>query len=401
MSEQLLVRLGSDQQESVFWIVWSETEKEIIASGELPDASALATLKERAGQRPVVTLVPSRDVSLKQVTLPPRAARKAISAIPYMLEDELSEDIDSLFFALGSRHANRQNVAVVRREQMQLWQSMLDDAGLFSTTMIPDALAMPYHEDGSSVMQLGDSLLVREDQWKVLEGEAGWIISALRFAAKKQPEPLPLYTYSPLEQLATADFTVQSQQLDAPLEILATHYKQADINLLQGEFKQQKQQTQGLGKWRLAASLAIIALILTLGDKGVTLYQLERQQIALETSIAEQFRQVFPNTRRIGDVRQIRSRINNEIARLEQGGGDTSLLVMLTRLADAFNQSQVVPQLLRFDAQRGELRIQASGRNFAALEQFKNAATAAGFNVDQGAINNRNNSVVSAMTIRS
>ena len=47
--EQLIVRLGSDSQSPVFWIVWSESEQEIIASGELPDAQALSSLSERAG----------------------------------------------------------------------------------------------------------------------------------------------------------------------------------------------------------------------------------------------------------------------------------------------------------------------------------------------------------------
>lgn len=63
--EQLLVRLGSRHEDPVQWLVWSGGEQEIIASGELPDASQLTTLKERAGQRAVIALAPASDVLLR------------------------------------------------------------------------------------------------------------------------------------------------------------------------------------------------------------------------------------------------------------------------------------------------------------------------------------------------
>ena len=120
--EQLIVRLGSDAQAPVSWLVWSTTESEVIASGVLPDADALDSLSERAGQRPIIALVPSSDVVLKWVTLPPRAGRKIIAAIPFMLEDELSEDIAELFFAMGPKRRDAQAVAVVRHDKMQTWR---------------------------------------------------------------------------------------------------------------------------------------------------------------------------------------------------------------------------------------------------------------------------------------
>ena len=101
--EQLLVRLGSRQEDRVQWLVWSADEQEIIASGELPDASQLATLKERAGQRPAIALVPTCDIAMRWVALPPRASRKVLSAIPFMLEDELAQDVSKQFFAMGPR----------------------------------------------------------------------------------------------------------------------------------------------------------------------------------------------------------------------------------------------------------------------------------------------------------
>ena len=70
MSERLLIRLGTSQEQTCSWLVWSELEQEIIGSGELKDAQALASLTERAGNRPVDVLVPSSAITLTQVEMP-------------------------------------------------------------------------------------------------------------------------------------------------------------------------------------------------------------------------------------------------------------------------------------------------------------------------------------------
>jgi general secretion pathway protein L len=77
------------------------------------------------------------------------------------------------------------------------------------------------------------------------------------------------------------------------------------------------------------------------------------------------------------------------------------MLAMFTQLADAFEQSQVKPATIKFDAARRELRLQAMAANFEALEKFKRLAQASGFVVEQGAINNKDNQVIGALLIRS
>jgi general secretion pathway protein L len=151
-------------------------------------------------------------------------------------------------------------------------------------------------------------------------------------------------------------------------------------------------------QWRVAAILAVIALSTSLIDKTVTLYQLESQNEALNAEIKKAVKAGFPNLR---GYRNARLAIEGELAKLEQGGGNATLLVMLDQLSPAFAATDVTPQTLRFDASRTEIRMQAQGKNFEALEQFKRSAESAGFTVEQGAINNRDNGVVGTVSIRS
>ncbi|MBT1065841.1 type II secretion system protein GspL [Bowmanella sp. Y26] len=398
MTEQLIVRLGATPQEPVQWLVWSNAEQDIIASGEFSDAEQLTSLKDRAGSRPVTVLVPASDVLLHWVTMPAKASRKALTAIPYMLEDELCSDIDSQFFAMGPRQGNQQAVAVVNRDSLQQWLSTLQQAGLSCHKLLPDVLALPVQENGWSLLQIGEQLLIRQDQWKGLQGETSWMLDALLHHAKQLSEPLSIANYSSLTLPDSPNLLQQAEPLEMPMKVLAQGALASQMNLLQGEFKPKRQQQGQWQKWRLAAILAGIALSTSLIDKGIQASQLASQREQLDAQIEAEFKRAFPEVKRIVNVR---SQMNQKLNELQQGGGGASMLVMLSQLSPAFAQSKVLPQTLKFDGKRAELRMQAMADNFEALEQFRRLAEGQGFTVEQGAINNTDSKVVGSLSVRS
>lgn len=396
--EQLLVRLGANHTDPISWLVYSRTEDEIIASGELPNAEALSSLTERAGQRSVIALAPSSEILLKWVELPPKAGRKIISAIPFMLEDELATDISQQFFAIGPKRGDEQAVAVVSHEKMELWQSWLSEAGLFCDTIIPDVLAVPVTENGWSVLTLGEQLLVRQDTFKGVQGEATWLLPTLVHFTAQQESPITITNYAGIDLSSLPNIEEAQAPLELPMQVLAKEAMQSSFNLCQGDYKVKRKRSGVLNQWRVAAVLAVLALCTSLIDKGFSLYQLKAQNQALSSEINTAVKAGFPN---IGTYRNVRLKLQSELAKLEQGGGSASMLIMLDQLAPAFSATDVKPQTLRFDATRTEIRIQAQGKNFEALEQFKRTAESAGFVVEQGAINNRDNGVVGTVSVRS
>ena len=396
--EQLLVRLGANHTDPISWLVYSRTEDEIIASGELPNAEALSSLTERAGQRSVIALAPSSEILLKWVELPPKAGRKIISAIPFMLEDELATDISQQFFAIGPKRGDEQAVAVVSHEKMELWQSWLSEAGLFCDTIIPDVLAVPVTENGWSVLTLGEQLLVRQDTFKGVQGEATWLLPTLVHFTAQQESPITITNYAGIDLSTLPNIEEAQAPLELPMQVLAKEAMQSSFNLCQGDYKVKRKRSGVLNQWRVAAVLAVLALCTSLIDKGFSLYQLKAQNQALSSEVNTAVRAGFPN---IGTYRNVRLKLQSELAKLEQGGGSASMLIMLDQLAPAFSATDVKPQTLRFDATRTEIRIQAQGKNFEALEQFKRTAENAGFVVEQGAINNRDNGVVGTVSVRS
>ncbi len=395
--EHLVIRLGNSIAEPVHWIVWSDSD-EIMASGELPDASHLATLPERTGKRQAVVLVPAADVILKQVQLPPRSGAKALAAIPFMLEDELTSDIGDVFFALGKRDGAEQPVVVVAHSRMQTWQALLNDAGLNCEKMLPDVLALPALEDSWHLLELGAQWLVRSGKWEGFQGEQDWLAFAIEHHAKQTPEPLQLVCANEIEPKHLANIQWQQAGQELAMQVLAKGAMAADFTLLQGQYKLKKKRNQWWLQWRTAAVLGVVALLLSITDKSIELYQLSAQNEQLKQQINGEYKRAFPTATRIVNVR---SQMTQALKQLEQGGQNASVLVMMSQLSEAFASSKIKPQTLRFDGNRTELRMQAIAADFEALETFKRLAEASGFEVQQGAINNKDDKVIGTLSIRS
>ncbi|MEP2652444.1 MAG: type II secretion system protein GspL, partial [Paraglaciecola sp.] len=389
----------ASSQESIHWLVWSSQQNEIIASGELPSAEHLATLADRAGGRPICALVPTSDILLKWVTLPAKAGRKAITAIPYMLEEDISGDINDQFFALGPKQGDKQAVAIMQKATIIAWLTIIEAAGLHCDQMLPDILALPRaDEDTWSILQLGEQLLIRQDKWAGLQGEMGWLKQALNHQAKRNEGPLHISDYSGVDLTNIDNLEVISQPLELPMKVLASEAKSSKFNLLQGEFKVNNKKSGTWKKWRVAAVLAIIALSTTLIDKTIEQQRISKELTQLKELTDQEYKRAFPNS---GAYRDLRRTMARQMKSLEQGGGGASMLVMLSQLESAFEESKVKPQTMRFDRKRTEIRIQVVAANFDALDTFKRQAEAQGFEVEQGAINQKDNQVVGTLSVRS
>jgi general secretion pathway protein L len=186
--------------------------------------------------------------------------------------------------------------------------------------------------------------------------------------------------------------------LELPMKVLAQGVKLTEFNLLQGEYKINNKVSGQWKKWRLAAVLAVVALFTTLIDKSLEQSRLSNQLATLKTQVGNEYKRAFPNA---GAYRDLRTTMARQMKALEQGSGGASMLIMLSQLRPAFEESKVKPQTMRFDSSRAELRIQVVAINFEALDQFKRQAEAQGFTVEQGSINQKDNQVIGSLSIRS
>lgn len=113
----------------VEWCVWEYSKAGVKnASGKTGKAMPLrrGSLLEaslESHNRRVVAIVPNQTTLVTQVDLPPKAGNRIQQIIPFLLEDQIADDISQMHFATASQPRKGQPllVAVINKAQMQLY----------------------------------------------------------------------------------------------------------------------------------------------------------------------------------------------------------------------------------------------------------------------------------------
>ncbi|MDG1752896.1 MAG: type II secretion system protein GspL [Thalassotalea sp.] len=400
MTENLIIRLGSNYNDVIHWMVWAAHEQEIIASGQLSNAGQLSQLTDKAQSRDVVVLVPSCDVALKSLHVPAKSQKAIRQAAPYMLEDELAQDVEQLFFAYGDNKqvSNNDNcfVAVVEHQQMLLWLSWLNDANIATKRMLPDVLALPDAQEQWQAIMIGDQVLLKQSHWQgSLFDENLWQQANHLW---KNLDNVNINAFSSLP-VCDENVATHPQPEELPLALFAQQLPQQKFNLLQGEFQVKSKRSPVIKTWAWAAGIALMALFVNIGLKSATLWQINSQNVALEQQIIEKYKSAFPNTQRVR-ISTIRSQLKRKMAEIGATNNDESFLMMLSKIQPAFSQvSQLKPESIKFDGNRNELRMQATASGYQQFEQFKTLLENQQFSVSQGAQNNQGDQVTGSFSI--
>ncbi|MGI2059153.1 type II secretion system protein GspL [Shewanella baltica] len=394
MSERLFIRLGRTAEQPCSWLVWSEQEQEIIASGELANAQGLSTLTERAGNRPVDVLVPAAAMTLTSVHLPEKGQRQALKALPFMLEEALADDVDAMHFTVGPRDGDALSVVAVAHEQMQTWLSCLTEAGLKVKRIVPDCLALPLQECQWAAMNFGNELLLRTGLATGQSLPLPWLPIALEQLRPAQGEvSVASYTDMQLEGVE-----LKPQSLELPMLVLARGILHAPVNLLGGVYTPKREYSKQLMMWKSAAIVIAIACVLALVNKGLTIHQVNGHIADLKAQSESIYQQLVPGNSRIVNLR---SQMESQLRALQGQGSGAEFFAMLDGLQDAFKQvPELKPNSLRFESARNEIRMQVSAKNYAQIEKFKEIVGRR-FQLDGGTMNSGEDQVTSTLTLRS
>ncbi len=398
MQERLLIRLpASDAVPRISWLIWHPSEAEVIASGELNEPAELAQLAEQAKRCQVTLLCPGQAISMRKVTIPNSGKRHLDKLIPYALEDELADDIDSLHFAWSESGIKEGQipVAVIRHREMQQWQQWLNEANIEADEWAVDYLMLPEPDNETqwTGVQIADDVLVRMARWDGIAVEQALADAVVELKQGEYPQVKHLVAYSDIA-LSENTWTLEFANSELPMAAFAKQAVSLDIRGQRYAPKRTKRTLKV--RWQPLAWAAGIALAITLASSWVKTGYLNHQAEQLQQQAEALYRDTFPNQTRIVNLR---AQMRQQLQAL--GINDQAMpsaLAMLDQLAPAFQQQpQLSLELLRY--QDGALRVQAVAQNFSQFEAFQNQAQQLGFEVQQGALNNRGDGVAGTLTI--
>jgi general secretion pathway protein L len=384
MPQTLLLRLPSPGQEETEWLIIDDAGES--ETTRQRGALTLAAAVSRTGK--VVTLAPATQILLAAPELPPGSGGKLARAVPFALEELLTEDIDQLTFALGRRRPSGATpLAAVSRTVLQGWLADLRAAGLEPLAMYPDISLMP-ENPGQTVLWLEkERLAVRRPGALPFAVELSPVSEALVVAGviadpldttsePKVPESVVLYAtredwanvQQELEQLTEKFDSLKVQLLpDGPLPWLARGLGTTDaVNLLQGEFARVTDFGARWRQWRTPAALAAALLAVHVAAQALQIRQVKHETVALDGQIANVFSATMPGEAMQDPRRQMQSRLDRI---RKSGAGPEYFLRTLKVLSDAM---AVAPktEIQALSYREGSLDMRVSAPSLAALSQL-------------------------------
>jgi len=379
MRPRLIVRLSANPESPLSWVALDaqgRAEGPTVAG----DAEDLATA---ARGRQLLGLADGRDVLIVSTRIPTQSRARLSRAIPFALEDQLTEDIDDLHFAPGDRDAaGRLWVAVVARTRMAAWLDATVDAGTVDQ-IHPETLALPRHDGAWTVLLAADRFLVRTGPEAGFAGDPGNLEALLEAALEEAGDEAPgrVVVYRPsglLPQLPETGPTVEFRDVTDATALLAENLDpRHTIPLRVGRFARNNQATAQWRRWRPALALAAALLLLATGRASVEQWRLTQQRDALEQQLVAAFHSAFPGS----DIPpgQLRTVMESRLRHLRQGGNahDSGFLAMLNRVAPVVaDTASVSLSALSFRGDTLELELYAD--SLQTLDHVKRQLAAAG-----------------------
>ena len=104
MRNTLLLRPDSIKEDAWRWLRLGEDET---PQGSVRAGSLVNAVAESSGLR-ITVLVPGTECLLSRVQIPGRNRQKLLRAVPFALEEQLSDEVENLHFAIGKPMADFQ-----------------------------------------------------------------------------------------------------------------------------------------------------------------------------------------------------------------------------------------------------------------------------------------------------
>ncbi len=370
--KQVFLQLPTDPNQPLNWLLRDTSHNEV-TRGSGP-VEALAPL---AAGRQVIVLVPGEQVVLTETELQIRQAAKLRKALPYALEDQLSEDVDELHFAFRQGKDGKVQVAVVNEERLRQWLAPLEAEGIALRFATPDTLALPWSENSWSIVIEGDRAVVRTGETEGFVSEREGLedfLAAVLETREEPPERIHVWYCSdnsePLHWPDHAPALETHPCNGGLLDVASTSWApEKSINLLQGAFSADLELAKHLKPWRWAAGLLVIWFGIMSAQQLIEKQRLETKVNAAKEQMVSLYRQTFPEARKVPNPRV---QMEQKLKALKGGAGqsDSDFLSLLAASAPAVSADGKTT-LEGINFRRGKLTFQLSAKSLGELESLK------------------------------
>lgn len=385
---------GSDPT-GLFSLEWLLVDKQgaLVSQGSGDPAmlERLVDLKTLQNPDDVVLLVPTEHCLAIRCTVPGRTVGQMRRALPYVVEEYLAGDIETMHIACAAMRRNAPvDVLLIERALLQTWLDALAGHGVAPGYALPEAALLPATAGTVTLLFDGDRVLVRSPE-QMAAAEVDTVKLVLESLVATSAETgvrfvlvnglIPAITRAEIGQSSEHPIEWVETETDiTPLAYLAAAFPGEPVptNLLQGALAPPKSSNNSWTRWRgVAALLGIWVLVLIASEVVTGLWATHRVNV-LTAQVEALYHDYFPKDQRLQDP------YKQMVAHLG-GRSDTgpSFLTLLGNLAAGLAANPGAElRSISYNDSRAELGAEVAVAGFDALETLKAAWAKQGCAVD-------------------
>lgn len=399
MRTTLICRLHTNQQE-ISWI--------LLNNNDYFDSNT-QIIDQPLPQSPAIVLLPTTAFLLTQITAPSKQRQKINQAVPFLLEEQLIDEIENLHFTIGECDPITRliNVAVISNQQLDDYINFLRLIYPKITTCIPDVFAVPKPSEGWGVLCIENMVLVRTATGFAIEVEQlGFVLQTIA----QLPSQLTLFAGAQLDEM---EQTVLTTLYGLGIPVKVEHHPQDKLawwqqginresklfNVLQGSYRPVHKTTLLWKPWRLTAVLLIILTIIFMIKQLVTVEQLEKQRQQLNMQIETVYKETFPQARKVVNPKvQMEQQLNALRANSGQSGQTHDFLTLLNTFSPFLSQLPNL-QIKHLDYLDNSFDITLETSQLQSLDQLKQSLQTVNLQLAVQTATSRNNIVEARIRI--
>ena len=370
-----------DEDSSVRWVLVTD-------SAEANDCGTvkLANAAELIQDRKVVILLPIEQLYITSVAVQTKNKKQLEKAIPYTLEDDLTEDVENLHFSLGKRKDDGEiPVIVISKSHLDHLIKILSDVNVLPDVVTADIYGLDWHEDQWTLCIDDGHLLARTEQWNGFGCETNDFTDFMNASLSEQSEmPSKVIVYSHPDEKLEDILKLPNVQLDdfwSPSAFIKGYSNDECINLLQGDYVKADKQHKTIRPWKIAAALAAIWVAISMSHSAIEYSKLNTLNKQLTAEIDQTFKRSFPDVKKVVNARvQMQQRMKE----FSSSGAKTSDADFLKFVHQSGYELYKDPNILITDLQykNNQLSLDIKTKNIQILETVKSKLQSKNINAE-------------------
>ena len=375
---------------------------------ELVDPSA-EWLKNPAN---LVVLIPAHLVTNVNCDVPGRNPNQIRRALPFVVEEFIASDIESMHVAAGRINtATQVRALVVQRELIDSWLAALAQVGLRPGYMLPDAEVLANSPTQTTVLLDGEEALLRSSN-NVASVDLDNLEFVLPQFLDETSEALELTVVNgALNPLLAAQLPQQcrvnnidlqdADNEDGLLGFLAQQWLQSAgsagerINLLQGEYEARLESSASSGRVGTLLKFAAVWFVIALGAQLIKGAYADYKADQIRNEVTTLYKDIYPQEQRIPtDIkRQMQAYMGQKSA---EGSQFNSLVGLLS--SELAGEARL--RGFNFQSSRNELSVELILPGFEPLNALKERLSKNGVTVDISSADNQDDGVHARLRMR-